>query len=360
MCFDINKTFFKKNIKSLLFFLLLTLIASLLIIARGFFKRNISAFNMAGTAMGTFINQTVYCRDPQKICTETLNIIKELENKISWRVKESDIAKINSKNQNSPITISPETLDILDVSIKVSQATNSAFNPAILPLSKLWDFGGNNQRVPTEQEISNVLPYLNIQNLTLNKSACSVTKKDSKLMLDLGSIGKGTACDAAVNYYEDKKINAGIICVGGTIGVYGHKNDTTPWKIAIRNPFITDKTDVSFAVLDIDSGFISTSGAYERNFTYNDKFYHHILSSRTGYPIENNLASVTVYTSNGTLSDILSTACYVIGPDKSKSILKEFNAQALFVDKDKKVVASSYFKDTLNITDSSFVVSEWI
>lgn len=356
MCFDINKFFSKK----LTLFFLIILITLLLIIIPYLLNRNNIAFSSTGTAMGTFVKQTIYCKDPQKICSETLKIIKELENKISWRIKESDIAKINSQAENVDTIISPETLDILDMSIKVSNATNSAFNPVILPLSKLWDFGGDHQRVPAEQEIYNVLPHLNIKNLILNKSNYSVIKKDSKTMIDLGAIGKGTACDVAVSYYKNKNIEAGIICVGGSIGTYGHKNDHTPWKIAIRNPFSNDEIDISFAVLNIDSGFISTSGAYERNFTYNDKFYHHILSSSTGYPIENNLASVTVYTSNGTLSDILSTACYILGPDKSKDILKEFDAKALFVNKDKTIIASSNLKDILNVTDTSFVVSDWI
>lgn len=354
--FFINKISFKKLI-ILISSIVILIIFSIITIIH--LKYN-PVFSSTSTAMGTYVTQTVYCKSPENICSKTMNSIKDLENKISWRIIDSDINKINSAPENLNIKVSKETINILEPALNISTYTHSAFNPAILPLSKLWDFAGPNQRVPSQNEINEVLPHLNIDSLKLDKSSGSILKTDPHTMIDLGAIGKGTACDTAVKIYQENNITGGVICVGGSIGIYGTKHTNEPWKIAIRNPFITDDNNSSFAVLNVKSGFISTSGAYERNFIYDDKFYHHILSTSTGYPVENNIESVTVYASNGTLSDILSTACYVLGIENSKPLLKKFNATAIFVNKNKSIVASTELKNILNITDASFFVSSWV
>ena len=46
--------------------------------------------------------------------------------------------------------------------------------------------------------------------------------------------------------------------------------------------------------LSITGKSVVTSGIYERHLEINGKDYHHIFDSETGYPIETDLASLTI------------------------------------------------------------------
>lgn len=118
--------------------------------------------------------------------------------------------------------------------------------------------------------------------------------------------------------------------------------DRTDWNIAIENPLtsglysVSDNSDRSnndvdaqkntipayIGALKVHDKAIVTSGGYERYFIEDGKVYHHIIDTSTGYPADSGLISVTVISESGTLADGLSTACYVLGLDKSIELWK--------------------------------------
>ena len=155
------------------------------------------------------------------------------------------------------------------------------------------------------------------------------------MSLDLGALGKGYACDIAVQQYKKAGVS-GIIAVGGSIGVNGTKPGDEPFNVGIRDPFSENTSNV-FASVVLKSGFISTSGSYEKYFMKDNTLYHHILDTRNGYPAETDIVSVTVVCDSGMYSDMLSTACFILGVEKSKPLLEKYNAEAIFVKKDKQV-----------------------
>lgn len=319
------------------------------------FRNKDEKFEATSAAMGTYVTQILCGPQAKSICLDVNNKIKALENQISWRIEGSDIHKINSTD--GPVSISKSTADILLSSIDVAKKSDGAFNPAILPLTSLWDFGGANN-VPCKNEISRILPMLDYSSLNVDyKNLTAALNRKSGI--DLGAVGKGAACDLAIDEYKKSGVSFGIVSVGGSIGVFGHKPDNSPFKIAIRNPFDKNDCNNGFAVLEIFDGCVSTSGSYERSFCSDGNFYHHILNSSTGYPVENNLVCVTVVHKNGVLTDLLSTACFVLGFEKSLTLLKQYDASAVFVCKDKNIFASETLRDNLKITDDSFHIHTW-
>ena len=82
----------------------------------------------------------------------------------------------------------------------------------------------------------------------------------------------------------------------------------------------------------------------------------HILNPDTGYPVENDLVSVTVVCDNGARSDMLSTACFVLGAEKSQELLAHYDAQAIFIDQDKRVFITEGLRSRVSITAEGYML----
>lgn len=293
-------------------------------------------------AMGAVVSQDIRGKDCTVASEEIISAIKERENKISWRIGTSEIAGLN---ENKSGKVSEETLEILNQLLDICENSDGAVDLTVGKLTELWNIGSENFIPPSEKEIEKVLKSVSWEKVKTEDK--SVTISDNQ-KIDLGFAGKGIACDDAGKIISKYKISEAIINVGGSLCLYG-KDDFT---VGIRNP-LGDVSDY-MAVLTVGEGFISTSGNYERFSEFEGKKYHHILSTETGSPVENNLLSVTVYCSSGLLSDALSTACYCLGYEESIPLLEKYDAQAVFVFDTKEVKATDGLKDKIEIKNNEF------
>ena len=320
---------------------------------------NDNSFESTNTAMGTYVHQTVYSNNGEQIVSKAMEDIYNLENLISWRIDTSDIAKVNKNSGDNWVDIDPKTSSILSKSLEVSKKSMGALDVTILPVSLLWGFDTNDTKVPGDREIQENLKNVNYKNLKVNLDVNRAKLFKENMGINLGAVGKGAACDEVVSRYKKEGAKSGIVAIGGSIGVFGTKPNKADWRIAIRDPFKGQDSSDSMAIIPIKSGYVSTSGAYEKNFYSDGEFYHHILDPKTGYPSKSDLASVTVWSDSGLLSDLLSTACFVLGRNNSLELLKYYNASAVFIDNDKKVFVTDGLKDNVIITNQEYVINQW-
>jgi thiamine biosynthesis lipoprotein len=311
------------------------------------------SYSSTSYAMGTYIQQTVYGKEAQSAASAGSQAVTSLEDKISWRVQDSDIANLNDASGTVWKTLDSYTISLLQMSQKLAQQTDGAFDPTVLPLTSLWDFDGK-KHVPTAAELKNALSHVGYQNLRLNTSDNTASLKMHYNGVDLGAVGKGAACDKVLEAYSKKNITAAVVAVGGSIGLYGNKPDNSGWSVAVRDPKTSDSDTGSVGTIALQGGqFVSTSGTYEKEFTANGKTYHHLLNPKTGMPQNNGLVSVTVVCKNGALSDALSTACYVLGKDKGTALAKSYGAETIYIDTAGNVTVSSGLKDSFQLTNTS-------
>lgn len=299
--------------------------------------------------MGTFVTTKVY-GDDGTVAKKSLDEVAELEEKISHRVPMSDIAKVNSA-RGKKVNISEETAEIIKTSLDVSKKTNGEFDVTILPLTTLWDFDNDVQTAPNIESIKDALSHVSYKNIAFDEDKKTLSLSDIESGIDLGSAGKGAACDAVLSVYQASG-KSGIISVGGSIGVCGKKPNGEKYLIGVRDPFNDSGT---ICTLALENSCISTSGSYEKSFEQDGVLYHHILSAKTGYPVQTELVSVTVTAESGTVTDILSTACFIIGEEKSIPLLEAYNAKAIFIYKDGTIKASKGLEESLQATDGKTV-----
>ncbi len=295
-----------------------------------------SSVTAQGFAMDTTLSVTLYGQSEpaQKVIKE----IESLEGVISWSKPDSALAKLNETGKTDNLYI----CEIAGKVAPIADYTQNRYNLLMRPLCRLWDINGDRSVPPTEQEVKAALNSSKGE-IILNDSSLSIT--GSKM--DLGSVGKGYACDrgaALLAAYD----TCGIITVGGSIALCGTKPSGDKWKVSVASPEDINK---SVGTLSLEGGnFISTSGDSQRYFEYEGNRYHHIIDGKTGYPSKSDLKAVTVVCNSGLLSDALSTACFIVGYEKSLPLLEQYNAQAVFIKTDGKIVTTSGLEGVFKAT----------
>jgi thiamine biosynthesis lipoprotein ApbE len=69
--------------------------------------------------------------------------------------------------------------------------------------------------------------------------------------------------------------------------------------------------------IDVVGQSVVTSGIYERYFEQDGKRWHHILDPRSGYPLDNELESVTIISDDSLDGDIWTTLIFGLGVEKA-------------------------------------------
>ncbi len=285
-------------------------------------------------AMGTAVEQSVYGKDSETATENGAQAAEKLESLLSWKLEDSDIYKINANAGKDWTEVSTATENILNEALEVCKESGGALDITILPLSNLWGFDNSPSEPPSDEMISKVLQKVDYSALRYDADNSAYSFKSSGYALDLSSVGNGAACDVIIAEYKALDVEHAMVSVGGSIGVYSTSDYS--WTIGIEN---SDSSKI-IGKVKITSGYCSTSGT-AKNFEYDGKTYHHILDTKTGYPVETDLASVTVFCDNGTISDALATACFSLGYEDSQSLLEKYNANAVFVYNDDSVKITS-------------------
>lgn len=307
-----------------------------------------SSCEKTSVAMGTVVTVKLFGfgakNDLDKIETE----INGLENSVlSWRKEGSDVYRIN-KGSGTQVSVSPDTVKIIGQCIDISDDCGGVFDITIGNVTKLWDFGGDNQRLPSDDEIKTALGSVGYKNVSISGNAVQIKKGQS---LDLGAVGKGFVCDKIKELLDKGRTKSAVVSVGGSLLIYGNRT----FSVGIINP---DNDKQSMGTLKLKDTCVSTSGNYEKYFEQDGKRYHHILNATTGYPATSEFKSVTVVCESGLISDALSTVCYIAGYRKSVEILKKFDAEAVFIFNNNAVRVTDGLSGKFTVTDDSYTLDK--
>jgi len=276
-----------------------------------------------GFACDTVVTITAYA--PQETVDAALAVCADYESVFSRTVEGSDVWRLNHAN-GEPVVIDPETAALLSLAVEIGTLSNGAFDVTIAPASALWDFQADDPVLPAPEALSSACERIDYRNLVLDGTTALLRNGAE---IDLGGIAKGYIADRVAAYLRNRGVTSALINMGGNVVVIGAKPGGDPWTIGIRDPNGTP--DQSEEVLSIVDGAVVTSGTYERGFTRDGVRYHHILDPKTGMPVRNGLASVTIIGTRSDLCDALSTACFVLGEAAAKPLLDRYGVRAIFL-----------------------------
>ncbi|WP_295069449.1 FAD:protein FMN transferase [Ruminococcus sp.] len=298
-------------------------------------------------AMDTFMSLKAYGNDAEKAVDDAEERIYELEKELSATLEDSDIWKLDNSGGKA-VEVCDDTIALIKKAKEIGDKTGGALDITVYPVLREWGFTTGEYKIPEQSRIDELLANVDYRKISIQENSVALPENSQ---IDLGALAKGYTGDEIMKIMESHGVTSAIVSLGGNVQSLGSKTDGSPWKVAVRDPFLEDK---DMCVVDIIDKAVITSGNYERFFYGEDgNKYWHIIDPSDGYPADNGLVSVTVIGDNGLECDSLSTALFVLGYDKTVEYLRS-NPQydVIMVTDDKKIYYTSGIGDSFqNISD---------
>lgn len=292
---------------------------------------------MTHHALGTRINLTIFGNKYFSLLKKSMDLIDHYEDQLTVNRNESEVMSVNHGAGKTPKMVSPTTFDLIELAVKYSRE-NFGFNALIGPLVKLWKIGFVGAHVPSDAEIKERLKLIDPYKVLLNREARTVYLEEPGMELDLGGIAKGYIADRIRDLWIEAGVPAGIIDLGGNLLFVGKspRRDDGQWIIGVQDPQLHRGENLA-TVLEPACSAV-TSGIYERFLIKNGRRYHHLLDPRTGYPLETDLSSVTVFTDQSVMGEIEAKRLFFNGEPITGWEVRPGNRGAIFIHNDESMV----------------------
>jgi thiamine biosynthesis lipoprotein len=248
-----------------------------------------------------------------------LDLIDRLEDQLTVYREHSEMSCINRKAASRPVSVEPQLFALLERATQLFHETNGAFDITAGPLAKVWGFFYRQGRMPSDEELQAALARVGGPHVQLEVQTQTISLAREGMELNLGSIGKGYALDRAAALMFDRGVEnflmhggrSSVLARGARIPTAAEAN---PWTVAIGHPLRPER---ELGLITLRNQALSTSGSATQSFQHQGQRFGHILDPRTGRPAQGVL-SVVVIANDAATADALSTALYVLGPEKAE------------------------------------------
>jgi thiamine biosynthesis lipoprotein len=277
-----------------------------------------------GRIHGTFYKIEYEYSGKDSLADEFSEIFRSIESSLSPYVDESIISRINRNDS----TVYPDSffIAVFEKAKEISYQTGGAFDITVAPLVNAWGFGFREKENISPELIDSLLELTGYNKVYMEGGR--VIKEDPRIMLDASGIAKGYSCDVIALLLDSKGVDNYLVDIGGEIVAKGHNKNGKKWAIGILKPFtdsipFSEKQEVNMEVqrtVYLDDQAMATSGNYFQFYVKDGKKYSHTINPKTGYPVDNNLLSVTVIAPDCMVADAYATAFMVVGMENAMQI----------------------------------------
>lgn len=262
-------------------------------------------------AMDTVMLLTAYGENGPEALEAAESVIYSLEKDLDPENPWGSVYAINM-GAGQYVSVSEACIEVMSTTMKHYASTGGALDPGLFPIIKAWGFTLGEYRVPTQTELNGLLADKNTEGILVDEASGSVYIPQ-RMEISLGAVGKGYTAHEALEAMAAAGVESAIVSLGGNVQTLGEtKPDGSLWQVAVTDPHDTGSY---VGILSMGQAAVVTSGGYQRYFEQDGKTYIHIIDPETGYPVENDLLSVTVVTENGADADALSTSLFVMGAE---------------------------------------------
>ncbi len=245
-----------------------------------------------------------------------LDLVEALDAQLTVYRDDSEVSHLNQLAATEPVAVEARLFGLFELAQQLWHQTEGALDITSGPLSEVWGFSRREGRVPSDEKIEAARQRVGMQFIALDAAGHTIRFLRPGMTVNFNSLGKGYALDRMAELFEVHDVDD-ILLQGGKSSVLAR--GTQPgvaeggWRVGVRHPL---RTSEQLAELTLRNQALSTSGAGTQFFIRKGRRYGHILDPRTGRPADG-LHSVTVIAPTATEAEGLSTAFYVMGPQKA-------------------------------------------
>jgi len=285
--------------------------------------------------MHTFVEIQVIAKNKKKVqlaVNKAFDAIAEAETNTSRFIAGNDLSKIKNAEQNELISVSDHTLKCLTIAEKISEKTNGKYDVTIAPLVELWGFGKNKtKKVPLEKEIKTAKEKIGSDKFIVLYDRHSISTTVANLDIDLSSVAKGVAVDAAVEMLLRCGFSDFLINAGGDIRT--SSSGEKVWHVGIQTPRenVAVKDIIEDDILKVKNRAIATSGNYRNYFKESTNTYSHIINPKTGEPVKTTVLSVSVTAPTCAEADAWATAFFTLTPTNALQLANTITGVECFI-----------------------------
>ncbi|MDN2708884.1 FAD:protein FMN transferase [Janthinobacterium sp. SUN118] len=254
--------------------------------------------------------------------------------------EDSDLGRFNRAEPGSWHSLPAAFCEVLEFAMQVAQASGGAYDPCAGALVNLWGFGPSHRYdepgflPPKHDTVALLQSQRQRRRLELDLPARRA-RQPGGLQLDLSAIAKGYGVDRLARYLDSQGIGHYLVEVGGELRGAGSKPDGQPWWVMLEQ---VDGAEAgqqpAEMMLALHGLSVATSGDYRRFFQDGTARFSHTIDPRSGMPIANQLASVTVVHAQCMAADAWSTALTVLGAEAGMALAEEQGLAARFLQRD--------------------------
>lgn len=279
--------------------------------------------------MGTRVHAELWHDDPAeaaRLLEAVMAEMRRIDRTYSPYIETSELSKLNREAGDGWVDVSPELLDLLEKSRRVSELTGGAFDVTYASVGRYYDYREGKR--PDDARIAAAVEAIDYRYVELDPSGRRVRYTHPNVYVDLGGIAKGFAVDRCIALLERAGVTQASVSAGGDAYILGDRRGE-PWTVGVRDP---RDEDAMAAVLPLMDTAVSTSGDYERFFVEDGVRYHHIIDPSTGRSARDSW-SVTILGPEATFTDALSTSVFVLGPEKGLALINRLpGVDAIVID----------------------------
>ncbi len=285
---------------------------------------------ITGKAQGTTYTIKYFHPDNRVSSQSIDSTLKSLDRSLSLYQEGSLIRRFNASADT--LTVDAHMINVVKRAQEISRQTRGLFDLSIGPLVSLWGFGPEGSKpLPGHAEIKSALNCVGYQQIKIRGNRIQKTRPC--LQIDANGIAQGYSVDVLADYLEKKGVHNYLVELGGEIRVKGGKPGGEKFKVGIESPDEDEwKTGRMEQVVELENGAITTSGSYKKYYESQGKKITHLVDPRTGYTVQNNLISVTVYAKDAMTADGFDNALMLMGMEKAlKFVEKRKDISAFFI-----------------------------
>lgn len=245
--------------------------------------------------------------------------VARFEDKFSRFRPSSLISRINDAAGVAAVELDEEAESLFALCDWFHWSTRGVFDPAALPLIKLWDYHIPHDSLPDESRVRSALALCGWNKIQRQKGTFLLPEKG--MGIDVGGIGKEYAVDRVFEMANQAGIQDVLVNFGHDLRVQGEPPEKGPWRIGLEDP---NDPGRCWGGVVVQNRAVTTSGNYARNMKINGEQFGHILDPRTGFPVNNGCLSVSVIAPTCTEAGILSTTAFILGGDEGQRFLDSY------------------------------------